>query len=45
MGILTEINLREVLVIAPLMVLMLVIGIWPAWLLDMINQAVLALWF
>ena len=40
---LTEINLREVLVIAPLMVLMLVTGIWPAWILDVINKAVTAL--
>lgn len=42
---LPEINLREVLVIAPLMVLMLVIGLWPAWLLEVINKAVLALKF
>ena len=42
---LSEINLRETLVIAPLMALMLVIGIWPAWLLDVINKAVLALKF
>jgi NADH:ubiquinone oxidoreductase subunit 4 (subunit M) len=28
---------------APLMVLMLIIGVWPAWLLDVINKAVLAL--
>lgn len=40
---LTEINLREVLVIAPLMVLMLVTGIWPAWILEFINKAVTAL--
>ncbi|OJX47364.1 MAG: hypothetical protein BGO78_18045 [Chloroflexi bacterium 44-23] len=37
---LKEINKREVWVIAPLMVLMLVIGIWPAWILEMINNAV-----
>ena len=36
-----EINVREMVVIAPLMVLMLVIGIWPAWLLEMINRAVM----
>jgi NADH-quinone oxidoreductase subunit M len=42
---LTEINIREVVVIAPLMALMLVIGIWPAWLLEMINKAALALKF
>lgn len=37
---LKEINVRELLVISPLMVLMLWIGVWPAWILDMINQAV-----
>jgi NADH-quinone oxidoreductase subunit M len=42
---LPEINLREMVVIAPLMALMLTIGIWPAWLLDVINKAVLALKF
>jgi NADH-quinone oxidoreductase subunit M len=40
---LTEIDSRELLVIAPLMVLMLVSGIWPSWLLNMINQAVMRL--
>ncbi|MCL5612376.1 MAG: NADH-quinone oxidoreductase subunit M, partial [Chloroflexi bacterium] len=40
---LTEINTREVLVMAPLMTLILVIGIWPAWILDVINKAVMAL--
>lgn len=39
-GQLTEINPREIFVIAPLMVLMLWIGIWPAWILDVINRAV-----
>jgi len=43
-GKLTEINLREILVMAPLMVLILSLGIWPNWLLNMINQAV-AFWF
>lgn len=43
-GHLSEINLREICVIAPLMVLMLVIGIWPAWILEMINRAVM-FWF
>jgi NADH-quinone oxidoreductase subunit M len=42
-GHLSEINLREVFVIAPLMVLMLQLGIWPAWLLDIINRAMSAL--
>lgn len=40
---LTEINIREILVMAPLMVLILVIGLWPAWILDVINKAVVAL--
>ncbi len=39
-GHLTEINAREVFVIAPLMVLMLWIGVWPGWILDVINRAV-----
>jgi NADH:ubiquinone oxidoreductase subunit 4 (subunit M) len=30
---------RELLVMAPLMLLILVIGIWPAWILDVINRA------
>jgi len=37
---LTEINTREILVMAPLMVLILWIGIQPAWILDVINKAV-----
>jgi NADH-quinone oxidoreductase subunit M len=40
---LTEINVREILVMAPLMVLMLVIGVWPMWILDVINKAVVSL--
>ena len=39
-GHLAEINPREVLVMAPLLVLMLWIGVWPAWILDVINRAV-----
>jgi NADH-quinone oxidoreductase subunit M len=38
---LTEINMREVLVMAPLMILILWIGIYPAWILDVINKAVI----
>lgn len=34
---LTEINAREILVMAPLMGLMLWIGVWPAWILNVIN--------
>jgi len=43
-GNMAEINLREIVVIAPLMVLMLVIGLWPTFLLDMINRAAM-LWY
>jgi NADH-quinone oxidoreductase subunit M len=39
----SEINTREILVMVPLMALMLVIGVWPAWILDVINKAVVAL--
>ncbi|MGH2620801.1 MAG: NADH-quinone oxidoreductase subunit M, partial [Anaerolineales bacterium] len=38
-----EINRREILAIAPLMALMLVIGIWPSWIVSVINQTVLRL--
>lgn len=37
---LKEINTREIVVMAPLMTLILVIGLWPAWILDVINKAV-----
>jgi NADH-quinone oxidoreductase subunit M len=37
---LTEINTREILVMAPLMILILFTGIWPTWILDVINKAV-----
>jgi len=40
---LTEINFREIVVMAPLMVLILWIGVWPAWILDVINKAVVYL--
>src|SRR4030042_1844503 len=36
---LADINFREVVVMAPLMVMMLWIGIWPAWILNVINEA------
>ncbi|MCD6400560.1 MAG: NADH-quinone oxidoreductase subunit M [Anaerolineales bacterium] len=39
-GHLSEISAREVIVIAPLMVIMLWIGVWPAWILNVINRAV-----
>jgi NADH-quinone oxidoreductase subunit M len=37
---LSEISTREILVITPLAVLMLGIGVWPAWILNVINRAV-----
>jgi NADH-quinone oxidoreductase subunit M len=40
---LTEINLREIIVMVPLMILILVIGIYPAWILDVINKAMMML--
>jgi NADH-quinone oxidoreductase subunit M len=39
-GHMTEINIREVIVMVPLMALILVIGVWPAWILEVINKAV-----
>jgi NADH-quinone oxidoreductase subunit M len=38
---LTEINLREIIVMAPLMMLILVIGIYPSWIMDVINKAMM----
>jgi NADH-quinone oxidoreductase subunit M len=35
-----EIDLREVIAIAPLLVLMLVTGVWPNWILQVINDSV-----
>ncbi len=40
---LTEINAREIVVMIPLMALILWIGIYPAWILDVINKAVVML--
>ena len=42
-GHVSEINARELFVIVPLMVLMLWIGVWPAWILSVINNAVMML--
>jgi len=39
-GHLSEINGREIFVIVPLMILILWIGVWPAWILGVINRAV-----
>jgi NADH-quinone oxidoreductase subunit M len=40
---LTEINTREIIVMVPLMALILVIGVWPGWILNVINRAVMML--
>jgi NADH-quinone oxidoreductase subunit M len=40
---LTEINVREIVVMVPLTALILWIGIYPAWILDVINKAVVML--
>lgn len=37
---LKDMNLREHLVIWPLMILMLSLGLWPQWLLGVINDTV-----
>jgi NADH-quinone oxidoreductase subunit M len=42
-GHIREINARELFVIVPLMILMLWIGVWPSWILGIINHAVAAL--
>jgi NADH-quinone oxidoreductase subunit M len=39
-----EINRREILAIAPLMILMLFTGVWPSWIVTVINATVLR-WF
>lgn len=39
-GKLKDMNVRDLVVMAPLMILMLFIGVWPSWLLNVINQAV-----
>ncbi len=35
----SDVKTREIVVMAPLVVLMLILGIWPMWLLDVINKA------
>ncbi|MFN3741979.1 MAG: NuoM family protein [Anaerolineales bacterium] len=40
---LSEINAREIVVMAPLMALILLIGLWPSWILEVINRAVMML--
>ncbi|MBI3762882.1 MAG: NADH-quinone oxidoreductase subunit M [Chloroflexi bacterium] len=39
-GVRLEIGVREVVAVAPLMALMLFVGIWPAWITNVINAAV-----
>lgn len=43
-GHLAEINTREIIILVPLMLLILAIGIWPAWIMDVINKAVIMLY-
>jgi len=38
-----EINAREAIALAPLMVLMFVIGVWPSWLINLFNETVVRL--
>ena len=40
---LTDMNFREIMVMVPLMALILVIGVYPAWILDVINKAMMML--
>lgn len=39
-GVLTDMNRLELVVILPLIGLSLLTGLWPSWLLGMINQAI-----
>jgi len=39
-GRMEDLTPRELVVMAPLVALMVILGIWPAWLLDVINRAV-----
>jgi NADH-quinone oxidoreductase subunit M len=39
-GHMRDINTREIVVMTPLVIFMLVLGVWPTWLLNVINQAV-----
>jgi NADH-quinone oxidoreductase subunit M len=43
-GHLADMKARDLVVMTPLMALILSIGVWPAWILDVINRAV-GLWF
>jgi NADH-quinone oxidoreductase subunit M len=44
-GHLKEINAREIFVMVPLLVLILWIGVWPAWILSVINKAVMMMFY
>jgi NADH-quinone oxidoreductase subunit M len=43
-GKLSDISWREIAIVAPLMLLLLLTGIYPAWILDLINRATM-FWF
>ncbi|MCJ7624455.1 MAG: NADH-quinone oxidoreductase subunit M [Anaerolineaceae bacterium] len=43
-GKISEMNLREIVVMTPLLFFMILIGVWPGWILDIINRAVM-MWF
>ena len=38
-----EINRREIIAMVPLMALMLLIGVWPSWIVEVFNQTVMRL--
>jgi NADH-quinone oxidoreductase subunit M len=38
---LADINFREIVVMTPLMILILWIGVWPRWILEVINRAMM----
>ncbi len=42
-GQLSDMNLREVLIVTPLMFLLLLTGVYPAWILDLINKATMTM--
>lgn len=39
-----EMNFREVVALLPLLILMLVLGVFPAWLLEVINNTITMMW-
>jgi len=38
-----EISVREAVAVAPLMILMLLIGVWPSWIVNLFNETVMRL--